>query len=221
MTELASKLRAEFHTGENYAAWLADDVVLSASTPLAATIEEIWNVTWSFGTGPRLDPIQSMQRLYAAGFKDASLLCVAYATMMSESGRYLKAWHANVVRNVDGTVKRIVRESDPGKEYMLVKSIDLGYCQFNVTFNPWIEIEISETVILPWVETLFEEHPEYANAWEACVIAWDFFTRRGWTPWYAHTNGSYKRGLPSASLAVARFLRMKHVGDRPDVKWLE
>jgi DNA-binding transcriptional regulator of glucitol operon len=165
--------------------------------------EEIQHVTFDFA-GERLDAWQAVQRLYLAGFTDAKVLAIGYAVMMGESGRYLKAWHHNVVRNEDGTIKR-----DADGRFR-VKSTDLGFIQKNVVHNPQPSLLDSESPA--FVDVLFEEHPELARGDESARIAWVLYLARGWQPWYAYTKGSYKRSLPGGCVAVGQFLGKVLVG---------
>lgn len=175
----------------------------------AAAVEEIYGITYKFD-GERLDPVQSVQRLYLAGFKELKLLGIGYAVMMGESGRYLKAWHANVRRLPDGTISR---REDAGTSYMRVSSVDLGYCQFNVpTFDE--EVEMHPEATAEFVAGLFDNHPEYADGFLSCEEAWSFYQRRGWSPWYAYVNKSYKRGLPSSGPALCNYFGMSVVGQK-------
>jgi hypothetical protein len=60
---------------------------------------------------------------------------------------------------------------------------------------------------------LFEQNPDLADGQKSADMAWELFQTRGWQPWYAHTNGSYKKGLPSACVAVGKYLAKVLVGD--------
>jgi hypothetical protein len=161
------------------------------------SVVEIRGVTYDFG-GERLDPWQAVQRLYRAGLADAKVLAIGYAVMMGESGCYLKAWHHNLVRDDGGG---IVRDVD-GR--FTVKSTDLGFIQKNIVHNPQVKLLDSESP--HFVDTLFEEHPELARGDESAVIAKAMYDSRGWSPWYAYVNGSYKRSLAPACVAVGNFL---------------
>lgn len=169
-------------------------------------IEEIKGVTYDF-QGARLNSWQAAQRLYKAGFVDAKLCAIGYAVMMGESGRYLKAWHNNVVRNEDGTIQL------DGEGKMIVKSTDLGFIQRNVVHNPQKVIPVDPIDAQTLIDSLFEQNPDLADGQKSSEIAWELFQARGWQPWYAHTNGSYKKGLPSAAVAIGRFLAMSLCND--------
>jgi hypothetical protein len=169
--------------------------------------EEIRGVTWDFD-GEQLDPWLAAQRLYKAGFKDAQELCVMWAVLESESGGYLKAWHHNVTRNEDGTIKLF-------DDYLMeVKSTDLGFIQKNVVHNPRPLLPVEGDQSQLFVDDLFVAFPALARGDESAVIARQLFVQRGFQPWYAHTNGSYKKSMPRACAAVANFLALKN-GLRP------
>src|SRR6188768_3109265 len=107
-------------------------------------MEHIEWVNYGF-YGDRLDIVQRTQRLYNTqdntwGFKDLFVLTVAYAVMMGESGGYLKAFHHNVERNEDDTIKRFNEDGTlwdgNGLAFMKVKSTDLGFIQKNTPHSP-------------------------------------------------------------------------------------
>jgi hypothetical protein len=174
--------------------------------------EELIHITYDFD-GERLEPWQAVQRLYLAGFVDPKLLAVGYAVMMGESGRYLKAWHHNVLRNEDGT---ILRSADG---LMEVKSTDLGFIQKNVVHNPHVVLPIEGDQSALFVEDLFAAYPKLARGDESAEIAYALYNsvsggvKRRWTPWYAWVNGNYRKGLPSACVAVGQFLGKVLVDD--------
>jgi hypothetical protein len=160
--------------------------------------------------GQRLDTVQRVQRLYFAGFKDADLLALAYAVMMGESGGYLKAFHHNVERNEDGTIKR---EEVDGLTFMRVKSTDLGFIQRNVVHANKPLVELTEGASKAFVDDLFLANPKLANGWESCKIAWQLYQQRGFDPWYAYSNGGWKRSIGHASLAVGKWLAHRYLDD--------
>lgn len=162
-------------------------------------VEEHRGITYDF-TGERLEPWQAVQRLYRAGFVDAKELAIGYAVMMGESGRYLRAWHHNVVRHEDGSIK-LTQDG-----LMTVKSTDLGFIQRNVPHNPQVLLPVEGDQSRLFVEDLFGAFPQLARGDESAKLAFSLYKQRGWTPWYAHTNGSYKRSLPQACVAVGNFL---------------
>ena len=169
--------------------------------------EEIQGVTWDFD-GEQLDPWLAAQRLYKAGFKDADDLAVMWAVMESESGGYLKAWHHNVTRNEDKTIKIF------NDNLMEVKSTDLGFIQKNMVHSPTVLLPIEGDQSKLFVADLFEAFPDLARGDLSAKIAFNMWKTRGFQPWYAHTNGSYKKSMGRACVAVANFLALKH-GLRP------
>jgi hypothetical protein len=170
---------------------------LLADTP-PVKLEEIRDITWGFA-GAQLYPWQAAQRLYKAGFVDAKLLAVAWAVMEAESGGYLKAFHHNVRRNPDGTILR-------NGNQMTVVSTDLGFIQRNVFHSGGRQIEISAAASAAFLEALFDDNPELADGQASAEIAHDLFVDRGWQPWVAHRNLSYKRSLPRGGEAVGNYL---------------
>lgn len=167
--------------------------------------------------GERFDSVQRMQRLYNVrdnewGFKDAMTLVVAYATMMGESGGYLKAFHHNVEREADGSIKRY---NIDGKDYMKVFSTDLGFIQKNTIHSPAKMLEMTKEASLAFVDQLFVENPKLCVGWDSCKIAWNMYKAAGnkFTPWYAYTNGNYKKGLPGACVALGKLAANKYLND--------
>lgn len=170
-------------------------------------IEEIKGITWDLD-GEQLHPWLAAQRLYKAGFKDADLLATMWATIESESGGYLMAWHHNVVRNSDGSIKK----TDDG--LMEVLSTDLGFIQKNVVHEPNIILPVTGEQSQLFVNDLFLANPQLANGQESANIAFNMYKQRGFQPWYAYTNGHYKKNLGRATVAVANYLALKY-GLRP------
>lgn len=170
---------------------------------MMAEREYIENVTHGF-SGPRLHGWQLAQRGYLAGFTDAKLLAVFIAVMRAESGGYLRAFHHNATRDDAGKIVRTTAED--GTELMQVRSTDLGLIQRNVVHPEPRLIAMNERAVADFVHELFERHPKLANGQESANIAWGLYEARGWQPWYAHSNGSYKKGLPSSCTAIANFL---------------
>jgi len=169
--------------------------------------EEIRGITWDLD-GAELLPWLAAQRLYKAGFKDAKLLTTMWAIIEGESGGYLKAWHHNVQRNEDGTIFR----NSAGN--MLVNSTDLGFIQKNVVHGTPVELPLTGTESKDFIATLFEIYPELARGDESAAIAFQMYKQRGFQPWYAYSNGGYKKHLPKAVLAVANYLALAN-GLRP------
>lgn len=164
-------------------------------------MEEIRGITWDLA-GEELKPWLACQRLYKAGFKDAKTLAIMWATIESESGGYLKAWHHNVVRNEDGSIQKTA------DGLMVVKSTDLGFIQKNIVHNPQVLLPVAGDQSKLFVEDLFAANPDLARADQAAVIAFNMWKQRGFQPWYAYTNGHYKKNLGRATVAVANYLAL-------------
>ena len=161
--------------------------------------EEIKGITWDLD-GAHLMPRLAAQRLYDAGFEDAKLLTTMWAVIDGESGGYLKAWHHNVKRNDDGSIFKNAAGN------MLVKSTDLGFIQKNVVHASPVELPVTGGEAKDFVDMLFKIYPELARGDESAKIAHQMYMQRGFEPWYAYTNGSYKKHLDQAVLGVANFL---------------
>lgn len=195
------KLDPEFHSSTEYTLWAGEQTGTRflAGIAASASLEELYGITWGLW-GAELDPWQAAQRLYRAGFTDAKTLATFWAVLEAESGGFLKAWHHNVERELDGSIKR------DAEGRMTVKSTDLGFIQRNVLHSPAIRLRVEAEASAKFVEALFAELPELARGDESAAIAFQMFQSRGFQPWYAYTNGSYKRSLERGCLAVANFL---------------
>jgi hypothetical protein len=145
--------------------------------------------------------------LYKAGFTEVKLLAIMWAIIESESGGYLKAWHNNVMRNEDGTIYL-----EDGK--MIIQSTDLGFIQKNVVHNPPVKLEPTAEKIQPFIDSLFEANPDLARGDKSAEIAYQLYKSRGFQPWYAYSNGSYKRNISRGCLAVGNMLGLI-LGQRP------
>jgi len=168
---------------------------------------ELRGVTWDLD-GEQLKPWLAAQRLYNAGFKDANLLATMWAIIEAESGGYLKAWHHNVTRNDDGTIKLF------DGYLMEIKSTDLGFIQKNITHNPKPLLPIEGDQSSLFVIDLFNAFPELARGDKSAEIAFNLYKQRGFQPWFAYSNGSYKKSLGRGFVAVSNFLALKN-GFRP------
>lgn len=174
-------------------------------------MEEIRSVTYDFG-GARLYPFQAAQYLYKATgtkdgkvltpFRDVKVLTTACAVMGGESLWYLRAWHANVKRNDDGSIYR------PQPGMLVVKSVDLGWIQRNADIE---DTEMQDADVSKLVEQLFSDsqYQDLDRPAKAANIAAQLYLDRGWGPWYAFSNGGYKRHLPQAGLAVANLIAVE------------
>ncbi len=168
---------------------------------------EIKGITWDLD-GEQLEPWLAAQRLYKAGFKDADTLAVMWAVIEAESGGFLKAWHHNVTRNEDGTIKIF------DGYLMEVKSTDLGFIQKNIVHDPTQLLPVEGDQSKLFVADLFEAFPELARGDESAKIAFNMWKTRGFQPWYAYSNKSYEKILGRGCVAVANYLALKH-GLRP------
>jgi hypothetical protein len=170
-------------------------------------MEEIRNVTWGLW-GEELEHWQSIQRLVLGGFQDPRVLLNMFAIIEGESGEYTRAWHANVVRNADGTIQR------DDQERMTVKSIDLGFCQFNVVLPAPLKMAMTEDAMRPFVEGMFNANPDYARADTSAAKAHELYLRRGFQPWYAYKPGTeaFKLKKRYGAKAIAEYLIRTQVG---------
>jgi len=172
--------------------------------------QEILHVTYGLD-GEQLDGWQAAQRLYLAGFKDAQTLGRMLAIIAGESGWYLKAWHHNVLHDADGN---IIRDAD-GR--FTVTSTDLGFIQKNIPHSPVVKIVDSESQA--FVDSLFDDFPDLAFGDKSSAIAYSMYKARGFQPWYAYSNDSYKRHLDRACLAVGNYLGMVFLRNRTLLKF--
>jgi hypothetical protein len=208
------KLSPEFHSTTEYLKWNVFSTD-EKDSPFQATrvdldrsyaVEELRGITWGLD-GAELAPWQAAQRLYKAGFIVAKELAIFWSVIEAESGGYLKAWHHNVTRNADGS---IFKTADG---LMEVRSTDLGLIQKNVVHSPRVQLSVSGTESQAFVNDLFAANPELARGDESAEIAREMFEQRGYQPWYAFSNGSYKRSLDRGCLAVGNYLGMALVGN--------
>lgn len=174
-------------------------------------MEEIRGITWDLW-GEELSHEQTIQRIVKAGFPvhDGTALTM-FAIVEGESGEYQRAWHANVVRLADGSIKR--RDVN-GIARMTVKSIDLGFMQFNVPIEPDLEIDMTSEAMEAFVETKFDQHPELADPWQAAERAYALWKQRGFQPWYAYKPGTipFWQKKRYGALAFARWHLHSFVG---------
>lgn len=163
--------------------------------------EEIRGVTWDLG-GWRLYPRQKAQYAVAGGFEKIDDLYEAIATFDGESGGYLKAWHYNVKRNADGTILR------DAEGRFTAKSVDLGWIQKNIALGDKL---LHDAEAAAFVEEVFTQgHPDLAKPLYSATVAYEMFLARGWDPWYAYLNGSYKRYIGGAALAIGNWIAFEN-----------
>lgn len=195
------KLDAQFHTLGSYQAWeLGEEAPLLSMLGEDARrgVEEVRGITWDL-EGAKLDPWQGIQRLYLAGFKDIRLVGTFWSVLEAESASYLMAWHHNVTRNADGSI--FVSEDG----LIEIRSTDLGYIQRNIVHEPRVQVAYEGDESRLFVHDLFASFPQLANGQKSAEIAWELFSKRGFQPWYAHSNGSYLKHMPNAPLALGNY----------------
>jgi hypothetical protein len=171
--------------------------------------EELRDVTFGLW-GVELAEWQAIQRLVNAGFLHPKVLTIMFAIIEGESGSYTKAWHANVARDSDG---KIVRKEDAGAAYMQIKSVDLGFIQRNVNVtDEWVEIH--PEAMRDYIENLFSQYPDLALASESAELAFDLYSERGFSPWYAYkpTEHQFVLKKKRAARAIANMTNRLYVG---------
>jgi len=171
-------------------------------------MEEIRGITWDFW-GVELSHEQTIQRILLGGFPiQGGVALKMFAIVEGESGEYTKAWHANVVRDPDGNITR-----DENGE-MTIKSIDLGFMQFNINVTPNVKMPFDIIMMAEFVEMMYDDHPEYADPWESSRLAYELYKRRGFQPWYAYKPGTeeFKKKMRYGALAFGNWLAHSYVG---------
>lgn len=187
--------------------------------------EEIRNITFGLD-GVELTHEQTIQRLVVAGFplwrinpqgKAESPLLTMFAIIEGESGEYQRAWHINVLRNPDGTIARSVID---GVDNMRVKSVDLGFAQFNVQVSDF-DIVMDPDIVQAWIDGMFESYPELAVPWDSATAAYQLWLRRGFQPWYAYQPGTakFKQKMTYGSKALANYIVHKFVDPKLELDW--
>jgi hypothetical protein len=170
-------------------------------------MEEIRGITWDLW-GQELSHEQAIQRIVNAGFPiKGGVALKMFAIVEGESGEYQRAWHANVQRNVDGTILR-------NEGMMTVKSIDLGFMQFNVEI-PDVLVEISIEAMTNFVNAMFADNPDLADPHQSAERAYEMWSRRGFQPWYAYKPGTdaFKMKMKYGAKAFANWLVHSYVGN--------
>lgn len=176
-------------------------------------VEEIPGITFAF-EGEELPEWMAIQRLYRGGFTDPRILLVMFAIIEGESGSFLQAWHMNVNRQLDGTIIRYV---EPDGDYMGVKSIDLGFAQFNVVVASNTYVKMTQEEVSLFVADKFEENPRLIQADTSSEDAFELHSRRGFTPWVAYQPGTaaFKLKKRRAVKALGNWLTRTQVGRMP------
>ena len=109
-----------------------------------------------------------------------------FAIVEGESGSYTRAFHCNVERTPDEE-KLIVRQQINGVDHMFVKSVDLGFMQFNTDVpGPGAWIAMTETAVQTFIDGMFDAEPWKADAQQSSERAYEFYLQRGFQPWYAY-----------------------------------
>lgn len=166
-------------------------------------LEEIRGITWDLW-GEELSHEQTIQRIISGGFpiKDGVALTM-FAIVEGESGEYQRAWHANVKRNLDGTIQRI----EVGTvTHMDITSVDLGFMQFNVAAAG--RVPMNQESMTSIVENLFTVNSDLADPWLSAIKAFHLWQSRGFNPWYAYKPGTKE------------FRLKKHYGAKAFANWL-
>ncbi len=151
-------------------------------------MEHINKINYGFG-GVELAEWQAIQRLVRSGFVDLRILGIMFAIVEGESGSYTRAFHCNVDRTLDanGNQDLIVRKQINGIDHMFVKSIDLGFMQFNTDLpgtGQWVEM--NEEAVAEFVNQMFDAEPWKADAQLSSERAYEMYLQRGFQPWYAY-----------------------------------
>jgi hypothetical protein len=178
--------------------------------------EEIRDVTFGFW-GVELKEWQTIQRLVLAGFGEVRLLTNMFAIIEGESGSYTKAWHANV-RRTDDAEKAIVYDTN-GR--MFVKSVDLGFIQRNTPMpGGGVWVDPTEAQMKVFIDELYAKNPDLADAQKSAEIAFDLFSLRGFSPWYAYQPGTtrFYQKKRRAGKAIANYILRTQVGKFAEVE---
>ncbi len=182
-------------------------------------MEEIRGITWDLW-GEELSHVQAIQRIVKAGFPIQNGVALKmFAIVEGESGEYLEAWHANVERwgDEDKTIKRFIKvglnmtpipigEDTNDQIYFHVKSIDLGFMQFNVPVNEFWAVVPED--IEDQVEAQFEKYPRLSRADFSAEDAFELYSRRGFQPWFAYKPGTpeFQKKMRYGVLAFGQWL---------------
>ncbi len=179
--------------------------------------EEIRGITWDLW-GKELTHVQTVQRIVDAGFPiKGGVALTMFCIVEGESGEFQRAWHANVKRNEDGSIDRI---KEVGRTFMHVKSIDLGFMQFNVDVGEEnARVEMSKDSASEFVDAMFNAlGPDYADPLVSSVMAFELYKRRGFQPWYAYKPGTpeWRAKKRYGALAFSQWLVNSFVGRDPE-----
>jgi hypothetical protein len=182
-------------------------------------LEHITNVTYGFG-GAELAEWQVIQRLVRSGFSDLRVVGTMFAIVEGESGSYTRAFHCNVDRTLDinGKRDRIVRKNIDGADHMFVKSVDLGFMQFNTDVpgaGKWIKMD--EEVVAEFITEMFNAEPWKGNAQLSSERAYELYLERGFQPWYAYKPNEieFQEKKRRAGKAIANYYLRTQVPPLP------
>jgi hypothetical protein len=190
-------------------------------------MEEIRHVTWDLD-GEELSHVQSIQRIVNAGFpiKEGVALTM-FAIVEGESGEYLKAWHANVERDDEDNIVRYYDDGAGGytltaptpdsPPHMKVKSVDLGFMQFNKNITDTI-VPMTPEYMGAFVEAMFAADPDLARGDKSAQRAFALYKERGFQPWFAYKPGTAAFRLKKryGAIAFAQWLVNSFVGKDED-----
>lgn len=189
-------------------------------------VPEIRDVTWGLW-GAELPEHAAIQRLVKAGFpiwlpshRDVEVphspLLEMFAIIEGESGSYVRAWHANVLRNPPITGEIVLNELGQ----MTVRSIDLGFIQRNVNVTD-IALAPNTGTMEEWVNAQFAAYPELARADLSAMVGYSLWQDRGFQPWYAYRPGTeaYQAKKMRGAKAIANYLLRTQVGKMADGKF--
>lgn len=172
-------------------------------------MEHINKINYGFG-GVELAEWQTIQRLVRSGFSDVRVLGTMFAIVEGESGSYTRAFHCNVDRTLDadGNKDRIVRKVINGIDHMFVKSVDLGFMQFNTDLpgtGRWVAM--TEEAVAEFINEMFAAEPWKADAQLSSERAYELYLQRGFQPWYAYKPGDvrFQEKKRRAGKAIANY----------------
>lgn len=185
-----------------------------------SVVEEIRGVTWDLW-GEELSHEQTVQRIVNAGFPvKGGAAFKMFGIVEGESGEWLKAWHINVVRFTDADGNSNIQRFDSNGienklgSFMKMKSIDLGLMQINTEISPDQLIEMTKEKVTEFVDNMFTLHPELSSGVESCAIAFDIWSKRGFSPWLAYKPGTdkWKIKMREACFGFANWAAHSYVG---------
>lgn len=185
-------------------------------------MEHIAGINYGFG-GIELAEWQAIQRLVRSGFTDLRVLGTMFAIVEGESGSYTRAFHCNVDRTLDaeGNKDLIVRREIDGVDHMFVKSVDLGFMQFNTDvagLGKWVAM--TKEAVADFINKMFDAEPWKADAQQSSIRAYELYLQRGFQPWYAYRPDDPKFWAKKrrAGKAIANYYLRTQVPKLPEDK---